>query len=434
MIFTKESLSETTETPPAYEEVVPNTQPIPSDEKSDRGSSLRDTGTIQRSPNAVAGTSSGPPQSPWPRVNKRWYSWLAERDSDKQVKETVQSLIRDVVKESTSPAAASVLQSCLEACEARGLSFSTIMCQKFIEGHCPIYWVIVRRPSSEEQSNDQVDLLDILLSIPMDMTARSEAYLACLLVSDQKLFQRLRHVPGEGTSGPSGAYELLLGEGESKDEIQSFLGDPDAGEFRIIWKISQFQKRMRHIGSVSTEVVARGRIWIFAFVVLQNNTSWPYIKAGSWVAVVSVLAPSPSSDIYGRFRILDYKSPLLPSNQSQDGPEVEEESSNAKKPRRSMAWRLPPSPKVVLKPPIVLPCATSMTRIEPIQFSSLGADFQKHIVAPGKSVIIPLESHENGRSLQFDGSSYINPTGTLEVIFEGSLTKPKSAGEDCIIC
>jgi hypothetical protein len=167
--------------------------------------------------------------------------------------------MRDVVKEPASPAAVSVLQSCHEACQNRGLSFQSVVSEKFIEGHCPLYWAILKRPSTlSEQDDDRVQLLDILLSIPLDPTTRSEAYLACMLSSDQVLFQRLRHTPGDHSPSVSAAHELLLGDAP-EDEVRSFDREANHGEFRIVWKIAKFQKRMRALGGVGTEVVARGR-------------------------------------------------------------------------------------------------------------------------------------------------------------------------------
>lgn len=172
--------------------------------------------------------------------------------------------MRDVVKESASPAAVSVLQSCLEACQSRGLSFQSIVSERFIEGHCPLYWAILKRPCTpserEGEANDRVQLLDILLSIPLDSTTRSEAYLACMLSSDQVLFQRLRRVPGHPSPSISAAHELLLGDAP-EDDVRSFDGDADCGEFRLTWRIVKFQKRMRALGGVGTEVIARGEYW-----------------------------------------------------------------------------------------------------------------------------------------------------------------------------
>lgn len=146
-----------------------------------------------------------------------------------------------------------------------------------MEGHCPIYWAIAKRtprtpngsseaerPAEDESSGESVELLDILLSMPLNPTTRLEAYSACLLTSDNALFQRLRSTPDEQTTPNGGANtfisadELLLGEAPG-DEIQVFDGDADYGEFRIVWDIAHFQRRMRAIGGVSIQVVARGR-------------------------------------------------------------------------------------------------------------------------------------------------------------------------------
>ena len=149
------------------------------------------------------------------------------------------------------------MQSCLEACQARGLSFEAILSEKFIEGHSPVYWVIVKRqPTSADAVDDQVSLLDIILSVPLNPTTRSEAYLACLMSSDQELFQRLRRTPGVQTPSVSAADELLLGEAPG-DQLSVENQEGDNGEFRVYWKIAEFQKRVRALGGIGTEVVAR---------------------------------------------------------------------------------------------------------------------------------------------------------------------------------
>jgi hypothetical protein len=180
--------------------------------------------------------------------------------------------IKDVVKEPASPAAVSVLQSCLEACQSRGLSFQSIVSEKFIEGHCPLYWAIIKRPAtlSEDDDDDRVQLFDILLSIPLDPTTRSEAYLACMLSSDQVLFQRLRHTPGDHSPSVSPAHELLLGD-TPNDEVRSTDRGADYGEFSINWKISKFQQRMRAIGGVGTEVIARGRFEALSYMSFAHS-------------------------------------------------------------------------------------------------------------------------------------------------------------------
>ena len=275
--------TEAVDAPPAYDELIEAHQSsarFPSDQKTQNGPER------QAAPEGQPGPSTLRAARPSPRssqssvgvgTNKTWFSWFSEKDTRMEVKRTIQSLVsrsvnggildsllvrkmRDVVKEPASPAAVSVLQSCLEACQSRGLSFQSIVSEKFIEGHCPLYWAIIKRSvTSSEQNDDRVQLLDILLSIPLDSTTRSEAYLACMLSSDQVLFQRLRHTPGDPSPTVSAAHELLIGDAP-EDDVRSFDGKADYGEFRIVWKIAKFQKRMHAIGGVGTEVVARGRL------------------------------------------------------------------------------------------------------------------------------------------------------------------------------
>ncbi|KAF8591634.1 hypothetical protein K439DRAFT_1626625 [Ramaria rubella] len=383
----------------------------------------------------LAGKTSGAPV-----VNKNWFSWYSEKDTRKEVKQTIQSIMRDVVKEASSPAAVSVLQSCLEACQARGLSFQSLVSEKFIEGHCPLYWAIVRHPATESQENDDhVQLLDILLSIPLNSTTRSEAYLACLLSSDQDLFQRLRHTPGDHSPSVSAAHELLLGN-VPEDDVRSFDKEADHGEFRIVWKIAQFQKRMRAIGGVGTEVVARGRIWSLAFAVLPRDIySSTTLKAGTWVASVAIIDPSPPTHLDARFLI----SEPMPDSRATSPPGSPKLSTltpdtsfpvTAAAPRKNsfVPWsRETPRPKQT----ITLRVKTDTSQLQPLPLLSTKQDLRDHVLShPGtKSLIVPLSSHFNGDSLQFDGCSYLNSDGSLNVTLDARLKKTDT-GSDCVIC
>ncbi|KIJ41898.1 hypothetical protein M422DRAFT_31546 [Sphaerobolus stellatus SS14] len=276
---------------------------------------------------------------------KPWFSWFGEtsKKDKKEIKQTVQALIRDVVQDPQSAAAAYVLQSCSDTCKARGLSFQSILSEKFIEGHNPIYWAIVKLSNKagrndEEENEGAVTLLDILLSVPMDRATRAEAYLACLLTSDQTLFRRLR---GEEPNKIS-AHELLLGV-TPEDKLEAIDGDADYGAFRLIWNVAKFQQRMRAIGYISTEVVVRGRLWSISFAVLTAETT-------SMGAVIK------------------------------------------------------------------------------------NDDPRSYIQGTSRSLVIPLDKHWNGHSLQFDGCSYLNSDASLKVIVDGSLMPPPSGSDsDCII-
>ncbi|KAF8513534.1 hypothetical protein JB92DRAFT_2923183 [Gautieria morchelliformis] len=428
--------------PPAYDELSgAHSASLPSGQKTPNGPGRHPPQAQAGPPNATATRAYMPSGS-----TKTWLSWFSEKDTRIEVKRTIQSLMRDVVKDPASPAAVSVLQSCLEACQSRGLSFQSIVSEKFIEGHCPLYWAIIKRPAtSSEDDDDRVQLFDILLSIPLDSTTRSEAYLACMLSSDQVLFQRLRHTPGDHSPSVSPAHELLLGD-TPKDDVRSVDRGADYGEFRINWKISKFQQRMRAIGGVGTEVIARGRIWSLALSILPRDTyiSGSLIQAGAWVASVSLLEPSPPTYLDAQFSIQEppketppsgvVTSPLAsPTMQPPHNPDDHVLPSTQTRKTSFAPWSN--LHKTAAKPPITLRVKTSMCQLEALPLRSKKQDLRDHVLSqPGsKTLIVPLGGHVNGNSLQYDGCSYIHRDGTLLVTFDGRLTKPGTGG-DCIIC
>ncbi|GJJ07273.1 hypothetical protein Clacol_001473 [Clathrus columnatus] len=383
-------------------------------------------------------------------INKNsWFSWFSEKDTRKEVKQTIQSLIKDVVKDPTSPTAVCILQSCLEACLSKNLSFQNIISEKFIEGHCPIYWSIAKRTSSvaktsepntavtdveipdqqpdTEEVDDRIELLDILLSMPLNPTTRLEAYSACLLTSDNVLFQRLKKIPDEhaniNTLGSSSisADELLLGEAPG-DKIQVFDGNPDYGEFRVVWDIAHFHKRMRAIGSVNTQVVAR-HIWHLSFHILKKNVYYntSTIKAGTWTISVSLLEPSSSSHLYAQLRIPEAES-LEQKQKSQRKSSTSEseqtpggwKSWNTKFGRKHMWNHVSKSnagtnfseiEPTGLKPPITLSLrtdsGTSDDHLEPVPLSALHTN-PYPLQERRKSLLVALDKHQNGYSLQFE--------------------------------
>ncbi|KAG2158295.1 uncharacterized protein EDB93DRAFT_657895 [Suillus bovinus] len=78
-----------------------------------------------------------------------------------------------------------ILASCAQICSAKNLSLSTLLQELDIAGHTAIYWAIVNyRPS----------LLDALLKYasPLTHVTLSEIRKACLVTSNQSLFQDLR--------------------------------------------------------------------------------------------------------------------------------------------------------------------------------------------------------------------------------------------------
>jgi hypothetical protein len=129
-----------------------------------------------------------------------------------------------------------------------------------MEGHTPIYWAIIKRPpdSDADESTQIPDLLTALLSLSTPLTPEtvSEIRLACLLTSDQPLFQRLRLSPE--FSKLSGTDEILLGATIPPDGIVVEDVPGDEGAFAVNFEIVHFQKRMRISKEIVLEFIARG--------------------------------------------------------------------------------------------------------------------------------------------------------------------------------
>jgi hypothetical protein len=187
-----------------------------------------------------------------------WFNFGTSRTT-KEVQATVLGLVRDLVKQQYSaPGASGILDSCAEACDAYDISFSSILQEKSIENHTPIHWAIIKRPSEPPNPEDH-DLVTALLtrSAPLKPSTISDIRLACLLTSDQALFQRLRLSPA--FSPLSGTDEMLLGASILPDTITVEDAEGDAGAFVANFEILAFQKRMRISNRIALEFIARGK-------------------------------------------------------------------------------------------------------------------------------------------------------------------------------
>lgn len=186
----------------------------------------------------------------------RWFPFGQAARAAQEVKQTVLNLLRDVVQVPELDAAISILRNCEEACESHLLSFSSIVQEQSVEGHSPLYWAIIKRPSDQVDSDG--DLVQTLLSLasPLTEDTISEVRLACLQNSDQRLFQHLRRMR---TLAPlSGADELLLGDRVPPDEVAVEDIPGDEGAFAVSFRFNMFQRRMRISKQISMEFIARG--------------------------------------------------------------------------------------------------------------------------------------------------------------------------------
>ncbi len=168
-------------------------------------------------------------------------------------------LLRDLVKQGDAQGALGVLESCADACKSYDLSLSSLLQEKSVEGHTPIYWAIVNRPALPPRPDDP-DLVSAVLShaAPLTDATVDELRLACLHTSDHALFQKLRRSPA--FSPLSAKDELILGGNVPLDEVDVEDVKADEGAFIVKMKIPAFQKRMRISESVRVEFIAKGAV------------------------------------------------------------------------------------------------------------------------------------------------------------------------------
>jgi len=242
-----------------------------------------------------------------------WFSFGALSTTDKEVKATVLGLIRDVVKQTPGPAGVAIFQSCAEACKARHIQFDAILQERSIEGHTPLYWAIIKHKSS-----DQLGLLDLLLSFPLSADTRADASLACMLQSDNELFQRLQSSLGWRATARTGADEILLG--SSPDDsvtIQNVEGDN--GAFKAEFYMPEFQQRLRVSRTVQIEFIARERLWALTFSrdhltgarrrSKRNHMMEPSSAGYVGITILDQSLPTPFS---GRITVENLKNPSKP--------------------------------------------------------------------------------------------------------------------------
>ena len=171
---------------------------------------------------------------------------------------------------SSFPAATGILRSCADACTAHSLSLSSILQEKSIENHTPLYWAIVKRlPDEHHQVEDAsgTDLLSALLSYsaPLSQGTITDVRRACLATCDQRLFQRLRLSPE--FAPVSGVDQMLLGGTIPPDNIEVEDVPGDGGEFMVTFEVLHFHKRMVVSKEISLEFIARSECFFF-------NGSW----------------------------------------------------------------------------------------------------------------------------------------------------------------
>ncbi len=285
MIFTKDDFT-TPEEPPSYLSVagpsVPRAgvvleagSPSSGDEKSQypiTSSSLEGHGPLKWNP--------GSPVEP--------AGWLAtvmgtaQAKQDLEVRTTVLSLVSSlelrksrvsdhslqlhgIIQQGDSSDSIPIIQSCIDACRARGMSFVNIAQEPSVQGHTPLYWTIVKGVFSDlkagEPSSSSKDglrtLFGVLLSFPLKTATYADAMQACLLTASHETFMIVkRHNPDPPPSIPSNDVSEY-----ADDDVSVTIGDAEAaldGSFKVDVNIKHFQRRMRLLKEVPIEFIARG--------------------------------------------------------------------------------------------------------------------------------------------------------------------------------
>ncbi|KAJ7116083.1 hypothetical protein C8R44DRAFT_855254 [Mycena epipterygia] len=315
-----------------------------------------------------------PEAAPWGRssivkaspVATSWFTSPTTR----QVRATVLGLVRDLVKSQAPDTAISILQSCAAACAANNLSLSAVLQEKSVEGHTPLYWAIIKRPAAD--ANDLLTAL-LTLSSPLNPATTSDVRLACLLTSDQALFQQLRASP---IFAPLSTTDALL-----LDAPADTLRVESAGDaFAVDFALARFQRRMRVGGRIALEFIARGRMWRLSFAVSP--------RGGTWCVALALLEEAAVPPTWVDARV-------LVSAPAESGPDTKFPAGDVK-----AHWQCP-------RPML----SVRMRAKRPMR-------------ARGNPIIVPMDGDGGMGGLQYAGCPYIAANETLHGRLEARLFRP----------
>lgn len=419
------------------------------------------------------------PPSPSP-APAGWLSQLLgtpQAKADNEVRQTVLGLVQGIIQQGDSAYAIPIIQSCIDACEARGLSFASIVQEPSIQSHTPLYWTIVKNvysanedePSSSDRKPNLETLFDILLSFPLTLEAYADALQACLLTSSHSTFLRLRKynpepplkIPGSDHQGDRIEDTVLVTNG---DDAEAALN----GAFKVEITIKHFQKRMRVLKEILVEFIARGRMWQLSFVVYTPAQHGPgarvstpthysrQVEPGAWVLALDLIGASPSTWLDSRITIGNVRPPPPPAPPlvSIDDPIPGPGPSPQRRFRDAMLnlARAPTTPAPQSQPTNQLPpIALRMKTPDQAMLTSRDARRdgtgyhnpsrkdrqQRRQHGPGGpsgsrgQIVTVLSENAHASSLEFDGCPYLEPDGSLNVVIEAKLVKP-SNNTDCV--
>ncbi|CDO76734.1 hypothetical protein BN946_scf184813.g4 [Trametes cinnabarina] len=408
--------------PPSYDALDNLPPPLPRDEKagpSTNQPSQSSQGDHRRQQQASSPTA--PPKSPSVQyaVGKRpasasgssWFNFGPSARAAKEVRNTIRGLLRDLVKQTDSQGAIGVLESCADACRTYDISLSSLLQERSIEGHTPIYWAIINRPAQPPRP-DEPDIVTALLSHSAPL-------------SDET---RLRRSPAFAPL--SGSDEIILGGNVPVDDVDVDDVEGDETAFIANFRIPMFQKRMRISQEINLEFIAKGRLWSLKFLVAKFSDprlGHANIRTGSWVAALHLLPHSPPTYIDSRLVIDDPRARThpLPSPHPQSGP-----PASLKEAVEGMMQQA--EAESTMSPVSTSPRDKPKPRIE------LRMKRSEQLTAPASMrttyypvVVVSLEEDVRAKNLQFKGCPYIESDGSLVARLEARLVQSES---ECTIC
>ncbi|KAG0697963.1 hypothetical protein DFH29DRAFT_856319 [Suillus ampliporus] len=185
------------------------------------------------------------------------------RNSNKQKRTTVLSLIREIVSDPnfTPSSVAPIVNACAAALSPA--EFSSLLQKCNIEGHTAMYWAIVNH--HREAFSAFAAFIPKFSSV-----FSSDLRLACMFASDHASFTQLNL--GHIISSKDESLKRFLNYPPDELEVLDTGDRLSNNRFIFCARIRMFQKRLCMIRELGMEFVAAGRIWLIEFYITPQGT------------------------------------------------------------------------------------------------------------------------------------------------------------------
>ena len=164
--------------------------------------------------------------------------------------------------------AADIIAMCKATCSELSISLPSILQDRYINKHSPLYWAIARKEKTSKAAQGpgvkSVNIFATLLPLALPITSElviSELREVCRVVSENKAFQRLRFdVPGFSKVE---AYRSTSGKPRC-DEVKIITWNHLYGNlFNVEMTFPDFSERLRARRTIGAEFVVRGGLSLF---------------------------------------------------------------------------------------------------------------------------------------------------------------------------